>query len=69
MKGLYLWTELQNARREGESLILSKTSIFNIFSGLHVVVGILQVVVVIDGVVWLLGSVNWSQQMGRGKKR
>ena len=34
MKGLYLWTELQNAIREGESLILSKTSIFNIFSGL-----------------------------------
>ena len=36
-----------------------------IVSGLHVVVGTSQVVVVVvDGGVWLLGSNVWSQQSG-----
>ena len=41
-----------------------------IVSGLHVVVGTSEVVVIIDGGVWLLGSIVWSQQPGkeRGKK-
>ena len=35
-------------------------------SGLHVVVGTSQVVVVVvDGGVWILGSIVWSQQSGR----
>ena len=41
-----------------------------VVSGLHVVVGTSSVVgVVIDGGVWLLGSIIWSQQSGmeRGK--
>ena len=41
-----------------------------VISGLHVVVGTLGVVgVVVDGGVWLLGSIVWSQQssIGRGK--
>ena len=43
-----------------------------VVSGLHVVVGTSRVVVVVivDGGVWLLGSIVWSQQssIGRGKK-
>ena len=42
-----------------------------VVSGLHVVVGTYQVVVVvIDSGVWLLGSIVWSQQSGieRGKR-
>ena len=36
-----------------------------VVSGLHVVVGTSGVVgVVVDGGVWLLASVVWSQQMG-----
>jgi hypothetical protein len=31
---LYMWTGLQKCQDRGESLVLSKTSIFNIFNGL-----------------------------------
>ena len=31
---LYMWTGLQKCQNRGESLVLSKTSIFSIFSGL-----------------------------------
>ena len=40
-----------------------------VVSGPHLVVGILGVAVVISGVVWLLGSVIWSQKSGMGEKR
>ena len=42
-----------------------------VVSGMHVVVGTSSVVgVVVDGGVWLLGSIVWSQQLdiGRGKR-
>ena len=39
-----------------------------VVSGQHIVVGILRVVVVISGIVWLLGSVIWSQQSGMGER-
>ena len=42
-----------------------------VVSGLHVVVGTFGVVrVVVDGGVWLLDSIVWSQQsgIGRGKR-
>src|SRR3989337_3829838 len=32
--GLYMWTGLQKCQNRGESLVLSKTSIFSIFIGL-----------------------------------
>ena len=42
-----------------------------VVSSLHIVVGTSSVVgVVVDGGVWLLGSIVWSQQsgIGRGKR-
>ena len=38
-----------------------------VVSGLHVVVGTSGVVVVIDGGVWLLGSIVWLQQSSRDR--
>ena len=41
-----------------------------VVSGLHVVVGTPNVVVVIiDGGVWLLGSIVWSQQSGIAREK
>ena len=39
-----------------------------VVSGLHVVVGTSRVVVVVDGVVWVLGSNVWLRQPGKREK-
>jgi hypothetical protein len=54
--------------RKGAGLLPGTSYLLLVIGVLHVVVGPVGVVVVSGGINWLLDSVIWSQQLGRGEK-